>query len=178
MYYGRSEPNAVQRRAYFHLVGVDGITPATGEAAGQPQISKNGAAFVNTGDVLHAVSNGLYYIELTTGEVDTYGFLVVRYKSGTTSEFQILLQVLATNPYSPAAGSGSSTFVYTVNAPGPIDGAQVWVTGTNDPNGTIVASGVTNALGQVTFYLDPGTYYAWAQRGGINFSNPTVMVVT
>lgn len=176
MFYGRSEPSSTLRRAYLHLVQTDGITPATGEAAGQPQYSKNGAAFANTSDTLHAVSNGLYYITLTTGEIDTLGFIVVRYKSVTTSEFQILLQVLTSPPYS--GGGGSSAFVYTVNAPGPIDGAQVWITATSDPAGAVLASGLTNALGQVTLYLDPGIYYAWAQRGGINFSNPTVMVVS
>jgi len=97
----KDEATAARRRVYLHLVdATDGITPETGEAAGQPQFSKNGAAFGNTSATLTSVGNGTYYVELTTGEVDTYGFLLVRYKSGNTAEAQEIRQVVDFDPYS------------------------------------------------------------------------------
>jgi len=57
-----------------------------------------------------------------------------------------------------------------------IDGAEVWVT--SDSAGTnTIASGVTDSVGSVTFYLDAGTYYFWTQRAGYNFTNPDTEVV-
>jgi len=89
------EAIAALRRFYLFLVdATDGITPETGEAAGQPQISKNGAAFGNTSATLTAVGNGLYYVELTTSEFDTMGWIAVRYKSANTAEFQALGMVI------------------------------------------------------------------------------------
>jgi len=70
----QSESTAARRRVPIHLVdATDGITPETGESGGQPQFSKNGAAFGNTSATLTAVSNGFYYVELTAGELDTLG---------------------------------------------------------------------------------------------------------
>lgn len=101
--YQLSEATAAQRRVFLHLVdATDGITPETGEAAGQPQISKNGAAFGNTTATLTAVANGLYYVELTAAELDTVGQVAVRYKSGNTAEAQVLNQVVSFDPYSAA----------------------------------------------------------------------------
>ena len=91
----KDEPVAGRRRAYFFLVdATDGITPELGEAGGQPQISKNGAGFVNTAATLVSIGNGSYYCILSTGEVDTVGLLLVRYKSANTAEFQSLCQVI------------------------------------------------------------------------------------
>ena len=84
-----SEATAARRRFFLHLVdATDGITPETGEAAGQPQVSQNGAAFANTTATLTAVANGLYYVELTAAELNTLGKVIVRYKSANTAEFQ------------------------------------------------------------------------------------------
>jgi hypothetical protein len=76
------------------------------------------------------------------------------------------------------SGSGSSSEVFTINdGVNPLEGAQVWIT--TDAAGTnIVASGVTDTLGQVTLYLDPGNYYSWVQLSGYNFTNPTAITVT
>lgn len=74
-----------------------------------------------------------------------------------------------------AAGSGATTKVYTVTDSSsglPIADVNVWVT-TDAAGSNIVASGDTNASGQVTFYLDSGTtYYIWRQKAGYNFTNP------
>ncbi len=75
-------------------------------------------------------------------------------------------------------GTGSSTHVVTVtDGTNPLDGVAV-VISTDTAGSNKVASGTTGTLGTVTFYLDPGTYYAWMQLSGYNFSNPgTVTVV-
>ncbi len=95
-----SEGTAARRRFYLHLVdATDNFTPETGEAAGQPQVSKNGAAFGNTTATLTHVGNGTYYVELTASELDTLGKIVVRYKSANTAEFADVGVVLAVNIY-------------------------------------------------------------------------------
>lgn len=83
-----SEATAAQRRAYFQLVGTDGITPATGEAGGQPQVATNGAAWSSAGiGTLVAIGNGRYYADLTAGAVATVGDEIeTRYKSANTAE--------------------------------------------------------------------------------------------
>jgi hypothetical protein len=109
MLYLLSEATAANRRVYLHLVdATDGITPETGEAGGQPQLSKNGAGFVNTDATLTAVSNGLYYVELTAAELNTLGWFAVRYKSAATAEFQVAGQVVAFSPYLTMAESVQS----------------------------------------------------------------------
>lgn len=81
------------------------------------------------------------------------------------------------NGLSGASGSGAITHVITVTSGGnPVDGALVWVT-TDSAGANVVASGFTDALGHVTVFLDAGTYYQWAQRGGINFANGQSAVV-
>jgi hypothetical protein len=76
-------------------------------------------------------------------------------------------------------GAGATAKTYTLTlADGttPIADAQVWVT--SDSAGTIIlASGTTNASGQVTFYLDAGTVYIWRQKSGYDFTNPDTEVV-
>lgn len=88
------EATAARRRVPLFLVdATDDITPETGEGDEQPQISKNGGSFTNTAATLVHVGNGLYYVELTAGEVDTEGWIVVRYKSADTTERQVLCAI-------------------------------------------------------------------------------------
>lgn len=83
-----NEAVAARRRLYFDLRQADGVTPATGEAGGQPQISADGAAWTNTGiGTLTSIGNGRYYAELTTGAVAASGAVIEsRYKSTNTAE--------------------------------------------------------------------------------------------
>lgn len=77
-------------------------------------------------------------------------------------------------------GSGAISWILTVKdaESNPIDNVGVWVTtdvaGTNLVGGTLY----TNANGQVTFTLDIGSYYAWKEKAGFNFSNPQPFTVT
>lgn len=82
------ETTAAHRRVFFHLVGTDGITPATGEAGGQPEISADGAGWTSTGiGALAAIGNGRYYAELSAAVVVTAGvWFETRYKSASTAE--------------------------------------------------------------------------------------------
>lgn len=78
-----------------------------------------------------------------------------------------------------AAGTGSSTLTYTLTTdPGgiPIADALVWVT-TDIAGANTVASGRTDLLGVVVFYLDAGTYYLWRRKSGYDFTNPDTEVV-
>lgn len=96
----QSEATAAQRRVHLQLVdATDGITAETGEGSGQPQVSKNGAAFANTSATLTHIANGWYYVELSATEVDTVGPIVVRYKSANTTERGVVCQVVPFDPY-------------------------------------------------------------------------------
>lgn len=95
-----NEATAAERRFPVFLVdATDGLTPETGESGGQPQISKNGGSFSNTTNTLTAVGNGAYYVELTSGEVDTLGYIHVRFKSANTAEFSAPARVVAYDPF-------------------------------------------------------------------------------
>ena len=79
------------------------------------------------------------------------------------------------------SGAGAITSVYTLYVTGttdPIIGADVWIT--SDSGGATMVAGPlqTNGSGQVTFYLDAGTYYVWRQKAGYNFDNPETWEVS
>lgn len=80
---------------------------------------------------------------------------------------------------SSAIGAGAITFVYTLTSTvdgSPIPDADVWVS--NDLAGAnVITSGRTDNFGQITFYLDAGTYYVWREKAGWNFVNPDVETV-
>lgn len=72
------------------------------------------------------------------------------------------------------AGAGGITWTYTLtdaDSGNPISNADVWVT-TDEAGNNVIASGVTDAAGSLTFYLDAGTYYLWRKKSGWNFTNP------
>lgn len=78
-----------------------------------------------------------------------------------------------------AAGIGATAQTFRVkDASGNlIDGAEVWIT--SDAAGALLVAGTlhSDAAGLVTFMLDPGTYYRWCQRAGVNFTNPQLFTV-
>ncbi len=101
-----NESAASRRRVFFHLVDPDGVTPETGEAGGQPQISSDGGGWTDTGiGTLSAVGNGRYYAELTQSAVETAGTSIeTRYKSANTAECPgESVQVVAFDPNDAAA---------------------------------------------------------------------------
>jgi len=76
-------------------------------------------------------------------------------------------------------GAGTVTWVYTLtddDTSDPIENADVWVS--TDIGGTnVIAVGTTDAAGEVTFYLDPGTRYIWRSASGYTFVNPDTEVI-
>jgi len=125
--YVQSEGTAARRRFPVYLVdATDGITPETGEAGGQPQISKAGGSWANTTATLTAIGNGAYYVELTATELNTLGSFQVRYKSANTAEFNMDGEVVAinihdaTSPTVPRtrAPHGFHWMLLRINSPG------------------------------------------------------------
>jgi hypothetical protein len=182
----QGESVAVRRRVYFQIVGTDGLTPATGEAGGQPQISTNGGAWAATGiGVLVEIGNGRYYAELTAAALAAVGDVIeTRYASGSTAEcpgdsVQVFAHDLAAATFG-VSGSGAIAWTYTLTSSvdaTPLDAVAVWVT--SDALGAnVLAIGQTNSAGQVTFFLDAGTVYVWRQRSGYSFANPDTEVVS
>lgn len=93
---------AAYRRVYFDLRQSDGLTPATSEAGGQPQISTDGGAWTDTGiGTLTSIGQGRYYADLTQTAVLTAGTMIeTRYKSSNTIECPgDSIHVVAFNPH-------------------------------------------------------------------------------
>jgi len=135
------------------LTGTDGVTLATAQAKYAPNKIVPDAAGTAAG--LHAITDGL----VTT--VDTV-VDAIKLKTDTLG------------------GAGAITWTYTLTnatTSAPIPGANIWAT-TDLAGANIAASGVTDDLGVVTFYLDAGTWYIWRSRSGYNFSNPDIEVVS
>lgn len=102
-----NQSTAAKRRVYFFCVdATDGITPETGEAGGQPQVSTDGAAWTDTGiGVLVAQGDGFYYAELTQAAVASVGVTITtKYKSVNTAMAPgTSVQVVAFDPDDVAA---------------------------------------------------------------------------
>jgi hypothetical protein len=99
-----SEATAARRRIFFLLVdATDGFTPETGTdltAAGDVQISKNGAAYANAaGAAPTSLGDGLYYYEATAAELDTVGTLVLKVEDAAARTALVVSQVVAFDPY-------------------------------------------------------------------------------
>jgi len=77
-------------------------------------------------------------------------------------------------------GDGAITFTYTLTSS--VDGtpiANCWIgVYTEAAMSNLVASGYTDNFGQITFYLDAGTYYLKRVKSGWNFANPDVETVS
>lgn len=119
----QSESTAARRRFDVYLVdATDGLTPETGEAAGQPQISTNGGAWANTSATLTAIGNGAYYVELTAAELANLGGIQIRYKSANTAEFNGIARV-EPQPLSPT--TAGRTLDVTATGEAGIDWANI-----------------------------------------------------
>jgi len=95
---------------------------------------------------------------------------------GYTSALSTKLDIL-----SAPAGSGAITEVVTVtdNLSNPVDGVEVWLTSDEAGNNIVAGTLVTDASGEVTFYLDAGTYYVWLQKSGGEFGTvPKTLIVS
>lgn len=117
--------------------GTDGLTPAAGEAGGQPTLSKNGAAFANTTNTLVAAdaAKGLYRLQLAVADVNTLGSLRIVYKSANTAVFDVTYQVRPSDYLHDGLAQAGTTATLTlaVTANGTdnnaYDNAVVWLVG-------------------------------------------------
>jgi len=83
----------------------------------------------------------------------------------------------------PTRGSGSVSTTIRITENGLSDGtpvadADVWIT--SDSAGSTIVAGTlqTNAQGEATFNLDPGSYYVWAQKDGWNWISGQSLTVS
>jgi|WetSurSiteA1Bulk_404760.scaffolds.fasta_scaffold26614_2 hypothetical protein len=141
------------------------------------------SALINfkTGDVVNVMVQGL--------AADTNISGVIRIVADNPSVLEaidvdtLLTTNHGTGAWNNCAGSGSVTFDYVVTdsvTSNPVSGVTTWVT--TDIAGTnIIAAGITDALGTVRYYLDPGTYYVWRNRADysvpITDPNPDTITV-
>lgn len=146
-------------------------------------IRNSAGTLVVTGGSAAEIGGGLYRYTYTTATADDYT-AVFKTSDGTVDAQHVpslvpvqlpRLDVLVSTR--TTLGAGGTPKVYTLtDGVNPIADASVWVT-TDSAGANIIASGNTNAYGQVTFMLDTGTVYIWRQKAGWNFTNPDMEVV-
>lgn len=158
MEFKQSDNVAARRRAWVFLVlDVDGKSPALDEAGGQPQISKNGAAYADTENTLVSIGQGNYYVELTQDELDTEGQLFIYYKSLLTATYSLPAYIRPPAINTGAGLNGGTITIKRADNNAPIPGAQVVIR--NVLEDAIVAWAITDGDGLTGFSLDAGTYH-------------------
>jgi hypothetical protein len=155
-------------------------------AAGDVQVSIDGGAFANLTTLPTVSPAAGRQVEISLSAAEMNGDVIgVLFHDAAGDEWQDLYVEIFTDTQQTgdlcASGAGTTAVTYTLTssvAPNPpIADADIWVT--TDVAGTnIIASGQTDAAGQVTFYLDSGsTVYIWRQKSGWDFTNPDTEVV-
>ena len=84
--------------------------------------------------------------------------------NNTTDSLEALQELM--HPISPGNGTKTVVLHYEHADGSDVSDADVWVTTTADPEGLTKASGKTDSSGNVTVFLDPGTYYRHMQKDG------------
>lgn len=152
-------------------------------AAGDVKISKDGASFANIASLPTEIdSSGVLTVALSSTEM-TADRIALKFTDAAGDEWQDALTIIHTASTHiddlSTLGAGAVTFTYTLTSTvdsSPIADADVWAT-TDEAGNNVVASGTTNASGEVVFYLDAATYYIWRQKVGWDFTNPDTEVV-
>lgn len=155
------------------------------------------------GDLVE-VGEGIYKVAFSAAELDTKGVFLYNAYTSDSDQYPGAVQLTDTDPDEVAAavsaavdavltaahgagswqttgapGTGSVTFTYTMTSQLtglPLDGVFVWVS-TDLAGANVIASGSTDAFGNVVFFLDPGTYYFWRRHSQFTFGNPDTEVV-
>lgn len=127
------------------------------------------------------VGGGLYtrtYIGENWNLYDYLGWAQYTGALALDSDFSLQGCPACQDPCCLGAGAEEVIYELTSDVDGtPIPDANIWVT--TDVAGTnVIASGLTNALGTITFWLDVGTYYVWRFKTGWTFDNPDIEQVT
>lgn len=184
---GNGDYIAYLTRQWAGAGGVAILLPKTtgASAAGETTIEFiTGPVIVRTGDVFAVMIDGL------TGDISVSGKIRIAAEAVPVAN-DIRDAILSDSTPFPGANidakissvvSGSTGglihYTYTVlNGVLPIDDVQV-VVSTDAAKTNIVGSRRTDAFGQVTFDLDPGTYYFWCSKTGYTFTNPDIEEVS
>jgi len=127
--------------------------------------------------------DGLYYYQMASGSNTAAGVYIAIFKTAGDVDTPHLAHGWAVNTTNLMV-TGAVEYTYTVNdGVDPIEGAEVWIS-TDSGGANIIwygvsdASGIARASDDEKPWLDTGTYYAWAQKGGYTFSNPDTLTVT
>ena len=155
--------------------------PVTGDASNiTANLSKDDgtpAAIADANPV--EVAGGFYSFDVTQAETNADKLLVIA--SSITGNVEVIGSPSSViYPTVSAAGSGATEVIVnlTDSAAAVVADADVRVRTTSDTTAAVVASGRTDSFGNVTFYLDAGTYYRWAEKASTNFTNPQSFTVT
>lgn len=126
-----------------------------------------------------AISGSNYYLYTTQWPRESLPFVVKVSNHSTGS----LLATAAFNSYDvPVSVGGAGGIETTINVEdgsgNELQGVEVWITTDSAGTNTIAGTTITDNFGNVTFYLDAGTYYVWKQKPLYSFVNPTSIVVS
>ena len=182
------------------ITGSDGVTLATAQGLYAPNIVVPDAAGVapTAGEIktaIEAAGSHLTLIKAVTDiipdagaltTIDTNTARLTAERAAVLTDWinggrlDVILDAILVDTSAMGSGAGSITYVYNVtdlDTGGPLDGASVWVT-TDSAGLYVIASGVTDDAGNVTFYLDAGTRYFWRSKAGHNFNNPDEEIIS
>lgn len=164
-------------------------------ASGAIVNSRQNQNVLNANNCTYQATSGLFTWDIqpadttiVNGETDVDGIeehlATVTAKWDTTEElsFEVLLKIknLRSVPQVSATG-GAFEINYTVeDSDGTgLEGVHVSVTSSSaGPSSSVVAHGITDEDGLVTFSLDTGTYYLWRSKSGYDFDDPKTLTVT
>lgn len=157
-----------------HVTGKTGLTPTV-------TLSKNGAAFGAALGAVSEIGSGWYSLAGNATDRNTLGELLVHAAAAGADPLDVQYSIVGYDPFLGVTtlGPGAISWVYQVLDGGgvPIADADIWVT-TDIAGLNVIASGRSDNSGNITFYLDAGTYYIWGQKAGYNFANPDTEVVS
>ena len=180
----RSEASASLRRIPLWLVGSNGTSPATGEAAGQPQIywvARNTLAATGATLSLVSANAGEYYVELTASEVSQLGLAEIQYRSATALPNSIYFQItnvdsgdsvrlgLVSLPNAAAAASGGLITVGTGTGQLNVSAGSVGLLAATHSGVTI--QGLSNYANISNVTLAAGTHSNVTIQGLSNYAN-------
>lgn len=151
------------------------------------QISKDGGPAAATNDTnpteLDAADHpGVYCFDTIQSETDAD--VIILSAVSSTDDVWIDPVIIHTHDATLFSTAGAIEYTYTIDdGSNPIEGVEVWIS-TDSEGGNIIWTGTTDASGVARAtdgqkpWLDAGTYYGWAQKGGYTFSNPDTLTVS
>jgi hypothetical protein len=167
-------------RVYFPIFDETGAL-VSGAAGLDSEISLDGGAFVDcTNEAVEIGTSGIYLIDCLATEMNADAVCII--VKTTTVDAKTTPIILYPEELGDmrvtSTGSGATATTLTMKDTGgnPLDGVCVWIT-TDAAGVNKIASGYSNALGIIIFYLDPGVYYVWQSLSNYTFVNPTALTV-